>query len=242
MRVFLWDIDGTLVSTAGAGSRALGKAVRASMPATAALQRMKLDGMTDRKIARILCAASRHREQPEVPLEEHERAVTTDEIDRLLINYLAALQATPAHEHAAFVVHPGVVAVLNALGPDRAVHGLGTGNIEGGARAKLEPVGLWSRFPFGGFGSDAEERVDVLRAGWKKAEAWMGRPFAPADVVVIGDTPRDITAAHANGFCCVAVATGRHSVHELADSGGDLVLASLAEPDAAERVFACVRR
>jgi phosphoglycolate phosphatase-like HAD superfamily hydrolase len=103
-------------------------------------------------------------------------------------------------------------------------------------------VGLWSRFPFGGFGSDAEERVDVLRAGHRKAEAWLGYALSPGDVVIIGDTPRDIAAAHAAGFCCVAVATGRHSVHELADSGGDLVLASLAEPDAAERVFRCVRR
>jgi len=241
MRILLWDIDGTLVSTGGAGIRALGRAIHTSLPATAALGRMKLDGMTDRKIARILCAAVRHREQPEIPVEQHEKAVTTEEIDKVLSAYLAALQSPPESDLAGFRVHPGVWDVLNTVGPDRAVHALGTGNLEQGARAKLEPIGLWSRFAFGGFGSDAEERVDILRAAWRKAELHLGRACSAAEFVVIGDTPRDVSAAHAAGLCCVAVATGRHSVHDLAESGADLTLASLAEPDAAARVLAAVR-
>lgn len=242
MRILLWDIDGTIISSGGAGIRALGQAVRASVPATAALGRMKLNGMTDRKIARILCAAARHREQPEIPIEEHERNVSLDEIDKLLGIYLDALKAGTPAPGTGYKVHPGVVDVLDALGPDRAVHALGTGNIEDGARIKLEMVGLWSRFAFGGFGSDAEERADVLRAGWRKAEKHLGRSVPPEEMVVIGDTPRDIAAAHLAGFACVAVATGGHSMHELADSGGDLILENLAGPGVSEQILSCVRR
>jgi phosphoglycolate phosphatase-like HAD superfamily hydrolase len=242
MRILLWDIDGTIISSGGAGIRALGAAVKASIPATAALGRMKLSGMTDKKIARILCAAARHREQPETPIEEHERAVTHDEIDRLLNTYLDALRAGTPKEGAGYKVHPGVVKCLDALGPDRAIHALGTGNLEEGARIKLETVGLWSRFAFGGFGSDAEERADVLRAGWRKAEKHLGRAVAPEEVIVIGDTPRDISAAHAAGFACVAVATGGHTLHELAESGGDLTLENLNGHDAPERILATYRR
>jgi phosphoglycolate phosphatase-like HAD superfamily hydrolase len=199
MRILLWDIDGTLISSGGAGVRALGQAVRASLPAVAALNRMKVGGMTDRRIARILCAANRHREQPEVALEQHEQAVTAEEIDRLLNAYLEVLRAASPAEVAGYKVHDGVWDVLNALGPDRALHALGTGNIEGGAKAKLERVGLWERFAFGGFGSDAEERAGVLRAAWRKAEQHLGRKCEAAEFVVIGDTPRDIAAAQRPG-------------------------------------------
>jgi phosphoglycolate phosphatase-like HAD superfamily hydrolase len=241
MRILLWDIDGTLISTGGAGIRSLGSVVNASESATRALGRMRLDGMTDRKIARILCAAMAHREHPEVELESLMPAVTQEQIDSLLARYLEVLATSIGHSEK-FRIMPGVVDVLDALGPDRAVHALGTGNLIDGARIKLQHAKLWDRFAFGGFGSDAEERADVIRAAWPKAEAHLGRKCSASEFVVIGDTPKDVAAAHACGFACVGVATGRHTIHELAESGADLVLESLAQPGVTEHLLSVQRR
>jgi phosphoglycolate phosphatase-like HAD superfamily hydrolase len=202
---------------------------------------MRLDGMTDRKIGRILCAAMKHLEHPERELESLMPEVTLEQIDALLSRYLEVL-ASSIGQSEKFRVMPGVVEVLDALGPDRAVHALGTGNIIDGARIKLQHAKLWDRFPFGGFGSDAEERADVIHAAWPKAEKHLGRKCEASEFVVIGDTPKDVAAAHACGFACVAVATGRHSMHELAESGADLVLESLAQPGVAEQLLTVNRR
>lgn len=240
MRILLWDIDGTLVSTGGAGMKALATAVHASEPATQALRRMRLDGMTDRKIARILCAAARHRAEPLTLLPVHESRVTALEIDEMLAAYLGRLRDSLSRADS-YAVLPGVLEALDAL-ETKAIHALGTGNLEAGARLKLEHGGLWHRFRFGGYGSDAEERADILRAAWTRAEAHLGRRCTAAEFVVIGDTPKDVAAAHANGLCCVAVATGRHDLHELAQAGADLVLETLAHPDVPQRLLAAVRR
>ena len=240
MRIVLWDIDGTLVNTGGAGVRALGGAVQASVGATDALARMRLDGMTDRRIARLLCAARQHRDTPEEPIELLEARVTGAEIDAVLALYLRGL-ATSLATAEGYRVLPGVRELLDAL-EGAVVHALGTGNIEAGARLKLEHGGLWHRFAFGGFGSDAEERPEILRAARRKAQAQLGRSLEAEELVVVGDTPKDIAAAHEAGLCCVAVASGRHEVHELAQAGADDVLASLDVPDAAERILKARRQ
>ncbi len=239
MRIVLWDIDGTLVNTGGAGMRALGRAVRASPGASEALARMRLDGMTDRHIARMLCAARQHHRAAVESLEQIAARVTDAQIDEVLGSYLEAL-STSLHSAKGYQVLPGVVETLDALGD--CVHGLGTGNIEEGARRKLEHGGLWGRFAFGGFGSDAEERPAILRAAWRKAEAHLKREIAAGELVVVGDTPKDVAAAHEAGLCCVAVASGRHQVHELRQSGADAVLASLAAPEVPGLIRGAARR
>lgn len=240
MRIVLWDIDGTLVDTGGVGSRALARVVSRSPSAAEALRRMRLGGMTDRKIARILCAADAHHHRPEAGLPELEKEVTDEQIDAVLAGYLDALRESITGAER-YRVLPGVVDVLDALRSDRIVHALGTGNVEEGARLKLARGGLWERFAFGGFGSDAEDRTDILRAAWRKAEAHMGTRLGPEAFVVVGDTPRDIHAAHALGIACVAVATGSHTANELAQNGADMVFSSLAELGAAERIVTVVR-
>lgn len=236
MRILLWDIDGTLVNTGGAGMRALARAVEFHPAAAQALQRLRLGGMTDRRIARLLCGAARHRNDPSRELETHVREVEPHEIERVLAGYLAHLrESMPAA--TGYQVLPGVVAVLDATDRAQAVQALGTGNLEEGARIKLEHRDLWRRFRFGGFGSDAEERAEILAAARVKAEAHLGRPCAPEEFVVVGDTPRDIAAAHANGFACVAVATGGHAVEELASHHADDVLPTLEHPEAADRIL-----
>jgi phosphoglycolate phosphatase len=241
MRILLWDIDGTLISSGGAGIRALGDAVKVSEPASEALKRMRLDGMTDRKIARILCAAIRHRAAPDQEIEALQALVTAAEIDAVLTAYIARLTAT-LQGSKDYRVLPGVLEIMDAMGPGEAVHALGTGNIEEGARIKLEHGQIWQRFAFGGFGSDAEERSEIIRAAWHKAERHLNRTCAVTEFVVIGDTPKDISAAHAVGFACVAVATGRHSVHELAESGADLTVESLAQPGMVQKLRDVQRR
>jgi phosphoglycolate phosphatase len=239
MRILLWDIDGTLVQTGGAGIRAIGDAVRDSRAASEALARMRLDGMTDRRIARLLCAARRHHLDPSMALEAHADLVEAVEIDAVLDGYLAHLASALATSDG-YRVLPGVVAAMDAL-EGRAVHALGTGNLEHGARLKLQHGGLWHRFAFGGYGSDAEERAALLRAAWTKAERHLSRTLTAADFVVIGDTPKDVAAAHANGFACVAVASGRYEAMELEACGADDVMATLDRSDAPERILSARR-
>jgi phosphoglycolate phosphatase len=240
MRILLWDIDGTLIRTGGAGVRALGTVVRTNDGAREALASMRLDGMTDRRIARLLAAAQRHRAAPELDLESHAARVGDDEIAAMLDAYLLRLREGLAAADGEFEVLAGVVETLDRL-EGTAVHALGTGNLEEGARLKLLRGGLWHRFAFGGFGSDAEERPEILRAAWRKAERHLGRRVDAEELVVIGDTPKDVAAARAVGFACVAVASGRYDVDELAGSGADEVLSSLAAPDAAARIVSAQR-
>lgn len=242
MRILLWDIDGTLVSTGGAGMRALARAVQAGSPAAEVLSRMRLGGMTDRAIARTLCAAIRHRSDPSLPVEDHAKAVVDPEIDDVLTRYLACLKETLATVDG-YQVLPGVHEALERLGArPEVVHALATGNVEEGARLKLDHGNLWRWFRFGGFGSDAEDRADILRAAHRKAEAHLQRSCPVEAFVVIGDTPRDIAAAHRVGMACVAVATGGYDRHELAEHGPDALLDSLLQPGADQLILDARRR
>jgi phosphoglycolate phosphatase-like HAD superfamily hydrolase len=113
-------------------------------------------------------------------------------------------------------VLPGVLELLDALEGSRGVAlGLGTGNIEAGARIKLTPARLSERFAFGGFGCDAEDRAELLEAGARRGAAALGAARARCRVVIIGDTPLDVAAAHAIGAECLAVATGNFDVDAL---------------------------
>lgn len=136
-------------------------------------------------------------------------------------------------------VHPGVERVLATLAArsDVAV-GLGTGNVEPGAWAKLGAAGIDGAFGFGGFGSDDEDRPTLLRIGAARGAARLGLPLAACRVVVIGDTPRDLAAAGAIGADCVLVATGRFGGAELSACGAPAVFESLAMDGVADAVLA----
>lgn len=238
MRIVLWDIDGTLLNTGGAGIRALSLAVGASQGATKALERMRLGGMTDRAIARNLCAAHTHHENPEQDLVAIQKAVSDQEIDAVLGRYIDQLKET-IDSTEGYTLMPGVEDLLEELAPI-VVHALGTGNVEDGARIKLEKGGIWRRFSFGGYGSDAESRADMLRAARRKADAYLKRTCTADEFVVVGDTPLDIMAAHEVGFACVAVATGGHSAKELAEHGAEAVFESLLDVNARSAILTAV--
>lgn len=144
------------------------------------------------------------------------REVDDAGIDRFLAAYLGKLERMIA-ESAGYEVLPRVPELLDRLeGAPGVAIGLGTGNVEPGARAKLRRGGLDGRFGFGGFGSDHEERPRLLDIGAARGAAQLGVPRHEVRVVVIGDTPRDIAAARAIGAACVAVPTGGFAAEALA--------------------------
>jgi phosphoglycolate phosphatase-like HAD superfamily hydrolase len=220
MRALLFDLDGTLTRSAGAGSRSLAKAMHLRPEAVAYLRQMRLDGMTDRAIVRLALTAGRP-----------DATATEAEIDEVLAGYLGALEAECTA--GSYTVLPGVAALLSRLSArSDVVLGLCTGNVERGARLKLGSAGLWQHFRFGGYGSDAELRAGIVRAAWSRA-----RERGATSALIIGDTPRDIAAAHEVGLPACGVATGRFSAEELAANGAELVAASFADTDASERLL-----
>ncbi len=224
--VLLFDIDGTMLSTDGAGRRAIDGAI-VEVTGRANPRELLLDGMTDRAIVR---GVLREMAWPEGDL--------ASAIDRVLSAYLAFLKRE-LDGAAEILVYPGVRELLETARarPSLAL-GLGTGNIEQGAFLKLRRVGLDGYFAFGGYGSDDEDRAALIRKGAERGAARLGLSLGECRVVVIGDTPRDIAAAAAVGAECVAVATGRFGVAELSLAGARSVFASLADPEAQRAILA----
>jgi phosphoglycolate phosphatase-like HAD superfamily hydrolase len=226
VRALLFDLDGTLTKSAGAGSRALGRALHARQDAVTELRKMRLDGMTDRGIARALLVAEGDRS---IPLEERARGISEAEIDAVLERYLEALAA----ECSSYAALPGVAALLEVLAARTDVLlGLCTGNLARGAELKLTAAGLWGRFRCGGYGSDAEARAEIVRTAWRRAQE-----LGASDALVIGDTPRDILAAHEAGLPACGVATGRWTVHDLAAHGANVVLRDFTDLDESVRLL-----
>jgi len=224
--VLLFDIDGTLVTTGGVGRRALEVAFERSHGRRDACRSFRLDGMTDRAIVRAGLLA--------IGVEPGE-----DHIDRVLADYLDVLaQEVAAAPDATYRVHAGMHQTLDEAGRRSGVAvGLGTGNIRAGARIKLERVGLFARFGFGGFGCDAEDRTALIRRGAERGAAQLGAPVEECRVVVIGDTPKDVAAARAIGGECVGVGTGRFSPEELRACGARHAFSDLTAPGARQAVL-----
>jgi phosphoglycolate phosphatase-like HAD superfamily hydrolase len=228
MKALLFDLDGTLTRSGGGGTRALGQALHARPQAVAELRKMRLDGMTDRGIARIVLAAEGDQA---LPIEERMRGVAESEIDAVLERYVEALAVECGAR--AYEPQPGVPELLLRLrGRSDVLLGLCTGNLARGAELKLTSAGLWGDFKFGGYGSDAEPRPEIVRAAWRRA-----RELGATSALVIGDTPRDILAAHEAGLPACGVATGRYSVHELASHGAEMVLADFTDAAESERLL-----
>ncbi len=217
--VFLFDIDGTLVTTGGSGRKAMERGFDAVYGRPEAM-RFPMDGMTDRLIVRQALAA--------IAVEATDAA-----IDRVLDAYVEVL-----HEEVTSVpddryrVHAGMREAIDAARARGAAVGLGTGNVRKGAQVKLDRVGLGQTFRFGGFGCDAERRVDLIRIGAERGAAELGVPRAGCRVVVIGDTPKDVDAARGIGAECVAVGTGHYSPEALMAAGADAAFPDLASPGA----------
>ncbi len=216
--VLLFDIDGTLVSTGGAGRRATERAFLRETGTSAVLD-FSFAGMTDPAIVRTgLTRAGR---------EAHAEAIAA-----VLAAYLEVLEEE-VRTTERFLVHDGIPEALDhAFGWTGYAIGLGTGNIEGGARVKLGRANLHDRFAFGGFGSDSEDRAELLKVGAERGAARLGVSREECRVVIIGDTPKDVAAALAIGAEAIGVGTGPYSASDLRACGAHFAFSSLLEDGA----------
>jgi phosphoglycolate phosphatase len=214
--IFLFDIDGTLLLTGGAGRRSFERAFAEVTGRTDALQNVHFGGMTDKGIARAGLEA--------VGLQAEEALV-----ERLFEAYLVAL-ADELVSTSKYTIMPGVHALLARLAQVKDIAlGLGTGNLRRGAEAKLRHGKLWQHFSFGGFGCDHELRGELLRAGAERGATLLARPLDQCRIVVIGDTIRDVTAAQEIGAECIGVETGGVAASVLLAQGAHAVYRDLSQ-------------
>ena len=205
-RLVLFDIDGTILLTSGAGRRAMVAAVAGDIGDISGLDRIRFDGKTDPQIVTELLAASG---DPEPPAPERIVAIC-----RRYVELLADQLAQPTTRTT---VMPGVFPLLERLErEDGVVLGLLTGNVAGGATLKLQSGGIDpSRFRVGAFGSDAAHRPDLPAIAVQRASPFFRRVPSGDEVVIIGDTPADISCGECISARAVAVATGDYSLSAL---------------------------
>ena len=219
----LFDVDLTLVNTGGAGLRALDSAFEEMFDIPKVTEGVAPHGKTDPAIIREIFANT------DLSLKvdsSEDEGLPGSLLDKVLKRYIFYLEREVAVSER-YLVLPGITEILGELdGRSDTLMGLATGNIEIGARIKLERGALNPFFPFGGFGSDSEDRVELVQKAGKLAEELHGSPISPEDTFVIGDTPLDVSAGKAAGFQTVAVATGRSGVDSLKATNADLVIAS----------------
>jgi phosphoglycolate phosphatase-like HAD superfamily hydrolase len=218
MRLYLFDVDGTLVNAGGVGRVAVTNALKEVYGTTGAIDGYDFRGRTDPRIVLDLLGDAGWDEA-----DIRARFVTYFGV------YLRELDALVG-DGAGVRVLPGVADVVRALGarPDAMV-GLLTGNIEPGARVKLRSTGLWPLFRVGAFGSDDVDRRRLPAVARRRALEAVGHDIPFDRVTIIGDTPLDVDCARASGAAAVAVATGRYTGHELAGCAPDLLFADLSD-------------
>jgi phosphoglycolate phosphatase len=224
----LFDIDGTLVATGGAGQRAMNRAFADVFGRLDVFARIELAGRTDSSILADAFAS-----QEMTYDESHVRAFRE--------RYLVCLQEEVPKPASHKRVLPGIVELLDALTPHpRVFLGLLTGNYADAAQVKLTHFDLWRFFRCGAFGEDHHDRNHLVPVALERARACgLGTHIQGSRVVVLGDTPRDVACAHAHGARCVAVATGGSDRDTLARAGADAVFDDFSDT---VRVLDALRR
>jgi phosphoglycolate phosphatase-like HAD superfamily hydrolase len=223
MHICLFDIDGTLLNTGGAGQAAMEDAFGAEFGTSRPAEGLLTAGRTDRAIAIDL-------------FRFHGFDYDDEPAERF---YQAYLRKLPAHlaERAGMVL-PGVEALIQSLRErEDVVLGLLTGNFREGAKLKLGHFNLHHHFDFGGFGDRHLDRDDVAREALAEVRQRFNGTFDPARLWVIGDTPADVRCGRAIGAKVVAVGTGQYSVDVLRDTSPDVLFDDFADYDAFHRVL-----
>lgn len=220
-RLFLFDIDGTLITSGGAGEAALKDAMLSRFDVEEDLDGIILAGATDARIAREL-------------LEKHSIAVSAENVAALLDAYLSHLNERIGRHDGKLL--PGIVPLLKVLSErSDVVLALLTGNVIRGAEIKLTHYGVWDFFEFGAFADDHHDRNELGKFARARALERHGEEFPPSRIYVIGDTPKDIECGRAIGACTVAIATGHYSSDQLRDHAPDFLFENLSDT---ERVVA----
>jgi phosphoglycolate phosphatase-like HAD superfamily hydrolase len=211
IRAILFDIDGTILVTGGAGGVAWQRAFEELHGVEADIAEHTDAGMTDPEIAAIIFREVIGREGSQ---EERSKAIGC---------YLKHLPDAVT-ESGGYRVMPGIEALLPRLIEDGILLGLVTGNIEAAAHIKLARAHLNRFFSFGGYGSDSADRTEVTKAALARGALVSGGTLVAGSCIAVGDTPRDVKAGHGAGIEVCGVATGSYSVAELRDAGADWAL------------------
>jgi len=222
----LFDIDGTLVLTGGAGLRAMNRACEHLVGHQCALDGVALAGRTDWIILDNALTNNGLALDPALLAE----------LRRRYVEHLREEIELPGKGVKA--VMPGIRELLEALAPraDMAL-GLLTGNFEEGARIKLEHFDLWKYFSCGAYGDDASDRNHLVPIAMERAKDCGLGDASPSQVFVIGDTPHDVACAHAAGATPIGVATGSYNVDQLRAAGAEIVFEDLSDTPAVVRVL-----
>jgi phosphoglycolate phosphatase-like HAD superfamily hydrolase len=220
IRLALFDIDGTLIRTGGAGVRAFGRTCEIVFGIQDGVRHLQFAGRTDTSLLREFLATHRLENRPE------QIAAFYDYYVFLLDEYL---------RHSRGQLCPGVLEFIEAWTrlPSPPILGLLTGNILLGAEIKLRHFGLWDHFRLGAFGDDGEERPTLARTALQRGRNLLGTNLQPEEVLVIGDTTHDIACGRAIGAKVLAVATGGHAPTQLAAARPDWLLPDLTTANVA---------
>ena len=222
MRIVLFDIDGTLLTSGGAGRRSMERALTEVFGSPGSGE-YHYGGKTDRQIVRDLMRR-----------EGFTDDAIDAQMDQLLDSYVSGLATELGSGNRTMLVLDGVLELLDALDrEERVVVGLLTGNIETGARAKLTAAGINpSRFRVNAFGSDRERRPELPAIAQRRASELLGVDVEGNRLVIIGDTPHDIQCGESIGARAIAVATGGYTVEQLAAYEPYALFENLADTDA----------
>jgi phosphoglycolate phosphatase-like HAD superfamily hydrolase len=220
MKLVLFDIDGTLLWSDGAGRSAIGQALLAEMGMTGPIDGFRFDGKMDLKIVSELMRGAGHPD-----------ADNPSRIEAVCDRYVKLLERELANGSRQVRALPGVVSLLDVLGANaETIVGLLTGNIEAGARLKLRAAGIdFDQFQVGAFGSDAPARSGLPQIAAARAAGLMDGTPAGAQIVIIGDTPADVTCGAGIGARAIAVATGSYAAAELTAAGAHTVFEDLSD-------------
>ncbi|HOP32663.1 MAG TPA: HAD family hydrolase [Candidatus Hydrothermia bacterium] len=215
MLLLLFDIDGTLINSGGAGAAALNRAFKSRYNVDDAMAAVDPHGQTDMVIVE------------EIFLKKLKKTPSTEEIKEILDLYVGYLREE-VNRAERYVVLPYVRETLDfLLKENEFVLGLATGNVEEGARIKLERGDLNKYFPFGGFGSDSRVRSEIVRKAVERGGNYSKKK--PDEVYVIGDTPLDIEAGKKASCKTIGIATSIYSVEELKKCKPDYTISNMGE-------------
>jgi phosphoglycolate phosphatase len=213
-RLLLFDIDGTLIHSGGAGVHALKSAFTERFGIVDDLQDIEIAGMTDSGIVVSI-------------LNKHKIPATNENVSAFLDSYVHFLSLELPRRVGKLL--PGVLELLEKLkSRSHLVLALLTGNVSRGAQLKLEHYGVWHFFEFGAFADDHHDRNRLGTVARARAKEKHGRQFSTSEIDVIGDTPRDIACGKAFGARTIAVATGTWKRDQLAKYEPDFLIDDLS--------------
>jgi phosphoglycolate phosphatase len=224
MKLLLFDLDGTILLSGGAGMRAVNRAFKKIYEIESVMDGIIPDGKTDLLILREL-------------FKKGERDFLPSEVDNLFKEYLFFLKEEIANS-LGYRVMPGVPELIRALSErEDIILGIATGNVEEAALIKLERSGLSHYFKFGGFGSDFENREELIRIAIERGKKLLNHKKEIEKIFVVGDTPLDIIHGRAAGAKTVAVATGSYSVSDLEKYNPDYLFENFLDFESVLKIF-----